>query len=42
MASGENKPPRLTWVREITIGIMTGLISNLLVKALEASAHLLG
>ncbi|WP_329284508.1 DUF6408 family protein [Streptomyces sp. NBC_00691] len=42
MASGDKKLQRRTWVREIAIGIMTGLVSNLLVKALEVSAQLLG
>ncbi|MFE1902213.1 DUF6408 family protein [Streptomyces gardneri] len=42
MASGDKNPPRRAWVREITFGIMTGLISNLLVKALEVSVQLLG
>ncbi|WP_237529586.1 DUF6408 family protein [Streptomyces sp. SID5770] len=42
MASGKYEPPRRTWAREISVGIMTGLISSLLVKALEVAVQLLG
>ncbi|WP_438485432.1 DUF6408 family protein [Streptomyces sp. S186] len=41
MTSVEYKPARRDWIREILIGIATGVVSHLVVTALDAMASLL-
>ncbi|MEU2730317.1 DUF6408 family protein [Streptomyces griseoviridis] len=37
----EYKPARRSWIREILVGAAAGVVSNLVLEALAAAAHLL-
>ncbi|MEU6603795.1 DUF6408 family protein [Streptomyces shenzhenensis] len=41
MTPVEYKPPRRTWFREVLIGVAAGVLSELVLRALVATAHLL-
>ncbi|WP_257585688.1 MULTISPECIES: DUF6408 family protein [unclassified Streptomyces] len=41
MTPVEYKPPRRTWFREVLIGVTAGVLSELVLRALAATAHLL-
>ncbi|MGW2047004.1 DUF6408 family protein [Streptomyces sp. NPDC001858] len=41
MTPVEYKPPRRTWFREVLIGVATGVVCELVLRALVATAHLL-
>ncbi|MEF3119027.1 DUF6408 family protein [Streptomyces chrestomyceticus] len=41
MKSVECKSARRTWIRRVLVDIATGLVTNLVVAALAAVAHLL-